>query len=191
MKVLHIDSSILMENSVSRALSSRVVERILETHPEAQVTRLDLASDDIAHLTAADLGRLAEGQDGDYVEQFLGSDIVIIGTGLYNWNIPSQLKAWMDRIVVAGRTFRYTPEGAVGLAGGRRLIITIARGGFYGENSPVRHLEHGETYLTGVFNLLGLDAIDVITADGIGVSFEARQAAIKSALAAIDKLDFA
>ena len=192
MKVLHIDSSILMDKSVSRVLSGAVVNRIRSQNSDAEVERLDLVTDEIAHLTGADLPSLAGGVDGqkDYVDQLLSADIVVLGVALYNWSIPSQLKAWMDRVVVAGRTFRYSETGAQGLAGGRRLVIAIARGGNYSEGSPIRFLEHAETYLVGTFKVLGITEIDVVAADGVGVSPEVREMAIKSAMESIEKLSF-
>ena len=198
MKILHLDSSILMDKSVSRALSSAVVDRILSQHPNAEVDRLDLVADEIPHLKAANLAGLSAGAQGDdrgapakdYIGRLLSADVVVMGVALYNWSVPSQLKAWLDRVVVAGRTFRYSEHGAVGLAGGRRLIITISRGGSYTENSPIRFLEHAETYLVSVFKILGITEIDIIAADGVAVSPEMREQAIKSATASIQKLSF-
>ena len=198
MKILHMDSSILMGNSVSRALSGAVVDRIRSQHPDAEVDRLDLVADEIPHLQASGLAGLSagakedggDGSAGDYIDQLLSADVVVMGVAMYNWSIPSQLKAWMDRIVVAGRTFRYSEHGAVGLAGGRRLVIAISRGGNYTENSPIRFLEHAETYLVGVFNVLGITEIDIVAADGVGVSPEAREQAVKSAMTSIQELSF-
>src|SRR6202040_424886 len=77
---------------------------------------------------------LAAGQA--VLDEFLATDIVVLGAPMYNFTIPSQLKAWIARIVVAGKTFKYGAQGAEGLAGNKRVIIAISRGGFYGAGTP-------------------------------------------------------
>jgi FMN-dependent NADH-azoreductase len=99
---------------------------------------------------------------------------------MYNFTLPTQLKAWIDRIIVAGKTFQYTANGPEGLAKGKRVIIALARGGFYGENSPAASLEHLETYLRGVFNFIGIDP-EFVIADGLAVSPEQREASLNEA----------
>ena len=91
------------------------------------------------------------------LDEFLAADTIVIGAPMYNFTLPSQLKAWIDRIVIAGKTFRYTENGPEGLAGGKRVIIALARGGFYSDGSPAAALEHLETYLRGVFNFIGIE----------------------------------
>ena len=100
---------------------------------------------------------------------------------MYNFTLPSQLKAWIDRILIAGKTFRYTANGPEGLAGGKRVIIALARGGFYDANSPAASLEHLETYLRGVFNFIGIEP-EFVAADGLAVSPEQREESISQAL---------
>ena len=104
------------------------------------------------------------------IEEFLASDIVVLGCGFYNFGIPSQLKSWVDRIVVVGRTFRYTEIGPEGLAGGKRVVLAIARGGFYGPGTPAASFEHAETYLRNVFAFIGIPEIEVISAEGMGLT---------------------
>jgi FMN-dependent NADH-azoreductase len=106
---------------------------------------------------------------------------VVIGVALYNFTIPSQLKAWLDRLFVAGKTFRYGENGPEGLAGDKRVIVTLARGGFYGAGSPAAPLEHAETYLRGAFTFLGVTDLEVVVAEGLRVSEDQRQAAITAA----------
>src|SRR6202012_1647604 len=103
---------------------------------------------------------LAAGQA--VLEEFLAADIVVLGAPMYNFTIPSQLKAWIDRIIVGGKTFKYGANGAEGLAGNKRLIVAISRGGFYGAGSPTAALEHLETYLRGVFGFIGIVNPDFI-----------------------------
>jgi FMN-dependent NADH-azoreductase len=106
---------------------------------------------------------------------------------MYNFTIPSQLKAWIDRIVVAGKTFKYGAQGAEGLAGNKRVIIAISRGGFYGAGTPAAVGEHLETYLRWVFGFIGVTNPEFIFADGIQVGPEHREKALAGALqAAID-----
>ena len=96
-------------------------------------------------------------------------------------SLPSQLKAWIDRILVAGKTFRYTETGPEGLATGKRVIVGLARGGFYDANSPAASLEHLESYLQGVFNFIGIEP-EFVAADGLAIGPEQREASISQAL---------
>lgn len=193
-KLLHIDSSILGGNSVSRSLSAGIVAKLKASDPSLSVTYRDLAAEPIAHLSGAHLAAAqgVEGQldpalahdlaqGGQALEEFLAADIVVIGVGFYNFGIASQLKAWVDRIAVAGKTFRYSEKGPEGLAGGKRVIIAISRGGFYGPGSPAAAFEHAETYLRGVFGFLGITDVEVIAAEGIAVGPAQREASVKAA----------
>ena len=100
---------------------------------------------------------------------------------MYNFTLPTQLKAWIDRLLVAGKTFRYTENGPEGLAGGKRVIIALARGGVYDAGSPASSLEHLETYLRGVFNFIGIDP-EFVAADGLNFGPEQRESSIQQAL---------
>lgn len=193
MNILHLDSSILGGNSVSRLLSSAVVARLRKTHPGAHLTYRDLAEIPIPHLTGAYLAAAQGPGQPDaalqanlelgrtVLKEFLAADIVVVGVAFYNFSIASQLKAWVDRIAVAGKTFRYTAQGPEGLAGGKRVILAISRGGFYGHGSPAKAFEHAETYLRGVFGFIGVTDIEVIAAEGVAAGPEERKAAIARA----------
>jgi len=100
---------------------------------------------------------------------------------MYNFTLPTQLKSWIDRIVIAGRTFRYTESGPEGLAKGKRVIVALARGGFYDQSSPAAALEYLENYLRGIFNFIGIKP-EFVAADGLAVSAEQRETAISHAL---------
>ena len=178
MKLLHLDSSIMGEGSASRAISAAVVARLLETDPTLEVTYRDLAAEPIAHMTLDAFLALESGED---VQQFLDADIVVIGAGFYNFSIPSQLKAWVDRIAVRGKTFAYGENGPVGLVTGKRVIVALARGNVSGEGSPYSAYEHAETLLRSIFSFVGVD-VEVIVAEGLGRGEEARRSAIESAL---------
>ncbi len=122
------------------------------------------------------------------MDEFIGADVVVIGAGLYNFGMPSQLKAWIDRVIVAGKTFHYTAEGKPeGLVPGKRIILTIARGGVYGGDSPMASFEHTESHLRAAFGFIGLNA-EVIVAEGIAIGPDNRAAAIAQAEAAIAQL---
>lgn len=176
MTILHIDSSITGEASVSRQVSAGIVDALVAADPAATVIRRDLVADPLPHLT---LDALA---DHTAVDEFLSADTIVIGAPMYNFSLSTQLKAWIDRILIAGATFRYGANGPEGLAGGRRVIIALARGGFYGADAPARAFEHLETYLATAFGFIGI-APEFIVADGIATGSEARETALAQALA--------
>ena len=175
MTILHIDSSINGENSASRTISAAIVDKLRQSHWGEDVIYRDLVANPIPHLT---LDAFAANLD---LDEFLAADTVVIGAPMYNFTLPTQLKAWIDRILVAGRTFRYTESGPEGLATGKRVIIALARGGFYHEGAPAAALEHLETYLRGVFNFIGIEP-EFVTADGLAIGPEQRETALGQAL---------
>lgn len=194
MNLLHLDSSILGGNSVSRAISKAAVERLTYETPGLQVTYRDLAADPIPHLTGAYLaGQSADVQHdqamqenlslgGKVLAEFLAADIVVIGVALYNFTVPSQLKTWIDRILVAGKTFHYTPTGPEGLVHGKRVILAIARGGIYSAGSPHAVFEHAESYLRAALGFIGVRDLEVIVAEGIALGPENREKVLHAAL---------
>jgi FMN-dependent NADH-azoreductase len=201
MNLLHLDSSITGPHSVSRALSVAAVDRLRATLPHLHVIHRDLAATPIPHLSGAYLaglsGAAAEHDagtqrdlalGGEILDEFIAADIVVIGVALYNFSIPSQLKAWIDRVTVAGKTFRYTDKGVEGLAGDKRVILTIARGGHYGPGAPAQPLEHAETYLRGVLGFLGVTQPEVIVSEGVALGPDQREASLKAALAQVASL---
>ena len=173
MTILHIDSSISGENSASRAISRSIVNRV-RRNDDSIIVR-DLVADPLPHLT------LDSFADSSVLDEFLDAEMVVIGAPMYNFSLSSQLKSWLDRILVAGRTFRYTDSGPEGLAGGKRVIVALARGGFYDSGSPAAALEHLESYLRGVFNFIGIEP-EFVAADGLAVSPEQRETSIRQAL---------
>ncbi|KAB0685223.1 FMN-dependent NADH-azoreductase [Burkholderia territorii] len=192
MKLLHVDSSILGRGSVSRDLSAEAVAALRARHPDLELTHIDLATTPIGHLTAAHLAAaqgapVDEALTADVVagqtalEEFLAADIIVIGAPMYNFGIPSQLKAWIDRLAVAGKTFRYGEQGPVGLCGGKKLIIASSRGGVFSEGTPAAFLDHQETYLKALFGFLGITDITFIRAEGVAMGPEARTEAIAAA----------
>ncbi|MBV9462129.1 MAG: FMN-dependent NADH-azoreductase [Bradyrhizobium sp.] len=202
MKLLHIDSSVLGPHSVSRQVSSAIVDRLRQATPGLEVAYRDLTTTPLVHLSGSHLAAMqgapssaevqAELAAGHAVlEEFLAADIVVLGAPMYNFTIPSQLKAWIDRIVVGGKTFKYGANGPEGLAGGKRVIVAISRGGHYGADTPMAALEHLETYLRGVFGFIGVTNLEFISADGIQLGPEHRDKALAGALEAATKLQAA
>lgn len=202
MKLLHIDSSPLAGNSVSRELTARAVAEWVATHPGTTVEHLDLAVDAPSHLNIDSLGfRLGANAEGlsdvqrrenviseRLVSQFLAADVVVVGAPMYNFSVPSQLKAWIDRIAQAGRTFRYTEKGPEGLAGGKTVIVASSRGGVYSSNPALAGLDHQESYLRTVFGFLGVTDVRFVRAEGVAMGAEARAKAIDAAGDAISRL---
>ena len=181
MTILHIDSSISGENSASRAISRSIVDQLRAVNPQARLMSRDLVLEPLPHLT------LAAFADSSVLDEFLAADTIVIGAPMYNFTLPTQLKAWLDRILVAGKTFRYTENGPEGLAGGKRVIVALARGGFYDAGSPASALEHLETYLRGVFNFIGIEP-EFVAADGLAIGPEQREQSISQALGQTTRL---
>ncbi|HUQ53310.1 MAG TPA: FMN-dependent NADH-azoreductase [Gammaproteobacteria bacterium] len=175
MTILHIDSSISGDQSASRTLTRSIVDQLTATQPGQRVIYRDLAADPLPHLT------LDAFADTSVLDEFLSADTVVVGAPMYNFTLPTQLKAWIDRLAIAGTTFRYTENGPEGLVKGKRVIIALARGGFYGEGTPAAALEHLETYLRGVFNFIGVEP-EFVAADGLAIGPAQREESISQAL---------
>lgn len=186
MKLLHIDSSILGENAASRPLTAAVVDRLRKENPGIEVAYRDLAAEPLPHLTlghfaAAENATREQAESQQALDEFLAADTVVIGAPMYNFTVPSQLKAWIDRILVAGKTFKYTDKGAEGLAGGKRVIVVVSRGGLYGAGSAAAAAEHVESYLKTVFGFIGVSDVEFIIAEGLQLGPDSRQAALSRA----------
>lgn len=190
MKLLHIDASALGDNSVSRQLSAAVVARFRDQLDDLQVSYRDLDAQPIPHLRGSSLAQADAAEVADaaqVMQQFLEADVVVIGAPMYNFSIPSTLKAWIDRVAVAGKTFKYTESGAVGLAGGKRVIIASSRGGIYSD-SPA---DFQEPFLRQIFAFMGIDDVEFVRAEGIAYSPKHREEAIAAALASLPDAEFA
>ncbi len=183
-KLLHIDSSALAANSVSRQLTAAIVARWQDSVPGLEVTYRDLDADPLPHLTNAILGGgdAAAAQASEAaMQQFLAADVIVLGVPRYNFGVPSTLKAWIDRVAVAGRTFKYTENGPVGLAGGKKVIVAEASGGEYAGTA----IDFVAPYLTQVFKFLGITDVEFIRAERVAYSPEHKAQAIEAALASI------
>ncbi|KAF0866671.1 FMN-dependent NADH-azoreductase [Pseudomonas sp. LD120] len=201
MKLLHIDSSILAEHSASRQLSHRVVQAWKAAQPDTVVTYRDLAGDAISHFsaatllaagTAAELRNAAQHHEAQLSAQalaeFQAADVLVIAAPMYNFTIPTQLKAWIDRIAVAGQTFRYTEAGPEGLCAGKKVIVVSTAGGLHvGQATGAAH----EDYLKVLFGFLGISDVEFVRAHGLSYGEEVRSQAMSDALAYISEQQFA
>ena len=193
MQLLHVDSAITGDQSVSRQLTARTVAAWQAAHPGTTVQYLDLAQQAPSHLSAQSLGfrtgqaaateveRNENALSEALVSQFLASDVIVIGAPLYNFSIPSQLKAWIDRLAQAGRTFMSTDKGPVGLAVGKTVIVASTRGGVYSTSEGGQAMEHQESYLKVVFGFFGITDVRFVRAEGVAMGPDAKAAALASA----------
>ena len=187
MKLLHLDASILGDRSASRAITAAIVARWRRNVPGLEVLHRDLAGQHaLPHLDAASLAKADPAEaarSARALADFLAADVIVIGAPMYNFGIPSQLKAWIDRIAVAGKTFRYTAEGPQGLAGSKQVIVAATYGGMHPVDSGRNFVE---PYLRQVFAFLGIDDVEFVNAEGLNISPEQRAYALEAANERID-----
>lgn len=198
MQVLHIDSSILGDASASRLLTAAIVDELRRENPSATVVRRDLSVESIPHLDGAiaagfratgsddfdDATRAEHARSEALVSELLASDVIVVGAPMYNFSVPSQLKAWIDRVAQAGRTFKYTENGPVGLADGKKVIVASTRGGMYSAG-PAAAMDFQEAYLKTVFGFFGITDVQFVRAERLGMGPEARAQAMEAAHAAM------
>jgi FMN-dependent NADH-azoreductase len=201
MKLLHLDSSVLNENSVSRQLTAQIVARIRENQPDIDVIHRDLGAHAPAHLSAEILAtRFVPAEQWNaqqqaeaaltesFIQEFLAADIIVIGAPMYNFSVPTQLKAWIDRIAQAGRTFKYTESGPVGLASGKKVIVASSRGGAYSTTDTLRAMDFQEDYLRTVMGFLGITDVSVVRAEGMSMGPEVKDKSLEAANQEIKEL---
>jgi FMN-dependent NADH-azoreductase len=196
MQILHLDSSLLADASASRSLTAALVRELRQRHPAASVVYRDLVAAPIAHLDGAIAAGFrpikSEGaapseehqQSERLVLELLASDVVVVGAPMYNFSVSSQLKAWIDRIVQPGRTFRYTETGPVGLAGGKRVYVASTRGGLYSAG-PLTAMDFQEQYLRAVFRFIGITDVQVVRAENLSRGAQAQAASMEAARQAV------
>lgn len=198
MQILRIDSSTTGDHSISRKLTDELVAHFIAKHPGAKVVTRDLVAAPLAHIdavTTAAIRTPPESHQGAVaaalpaeravLEEFLASDVVIVGAPMYNFSIPSQLKAWLDRLGVPGVTFSYSAEGPKGLAGGRKVVVASARGGEY---STDQLAENQESLLATFFGFIGVDDLHFVRVEKAGYGPEAVAAGMAAAKEAIAQL---
>jgi FMN-dependent NADH-azoreductase len=199
MNILRVDSAVTGQESVSRELTQAIVDHFRALDPSATVTELDLAANPLPHIDAVTTGairfpadrhdeamRAVAPAERAVLDQFLAADVVVVGAPMYNFTIPSQLKAWLDRLGVPGVTFSYSEAGPKGLAGGRKVIVASTQGGAYDLDAP---FEHHESYLRDFLAFIGVTDPVFVRAGRIGFGPEARDAAIAAARQVIAELE--
>jgi FMN-dependent NADH-azoreductase len=199
MNILRVDSAVTGEHSVSRELTQAITDHFRALDPAAEVVELDLAADPLPHIDEVTTGairwpaerhdeamRAAAPAQRAVLGQFLDADVVIVGAPMYNFTIPSQLKAWLDRLGVPGTTFSYSEAGPQGLAGPKRVIVVSSQGGTYERDAQ---FEHHESLLRDFFAFIGIDDPVFVRASRIGFGREAREAAIAAAREVIAGLE--
>ena len=195
--LLQINTSLFGERGNSSQLTRRFIERWWAAHPDGRVVVRDLQGDPLPHLDAERIGALFSKPEGRTPEQqaivdlsdaliaeLKAADIVVIGLPLYNFGIPSTLKTWFDHIARAGVSFRYTANGPEGLIGDRKIYVMAARGGFY-QGTPA---DTQTPFVTNFFTLLGIKDIEFVYAEGLNVSQESKERAMRDAGTAVDRL---
>ncbi|RUO78845.1 FMN-dependent NADH-azoreductase [Idiomarina tyrosinivorans] len=199
MNILQLDAGLFAEQSVTRQLTANIVANLQRRHPDAKVVQRDLIAQAPEHLSGEML--MAAGMDAEQrseaqqqalalteqlLEELFAADIIVVGAPMYNFTIPTQLKAWFDRVLQAGTTFKYTEQGPVGLLRNKKVIVASGRGGIYSEG-PAAALDHQESYVKAAFNFIGLDDIEIIRAEGVNLSPENKERALASAKAEIEQ----
>ena len=197
MKILHIDSSVLGGQSVTRDLSALIVDRLVAANPGAEVIRHDLTADPVPPLTGEHLAVMRMGaqpsspalasdveRGNAFIDELFAADAIVIGAPMYNFTVPIQLKAWIDRVLVAGRTFHYTADGPAGLlASSKKVYIASARGSQYANGSPLAVHDHHEKYLETALGFIGLTNVAIIRAEGVSKGEEMKSQAVADARA--------
>lgn len=184
--ILIVESSPMAEGSHSRKATRRLESQLRAKYPEAKIVHRDVASSPIPHLDADALkafaagGKEAELSDA-LTAELLASDLIVIASPMWNFGVPSSLKAWIDHVVRAGKTFAYGSSGPVGLVRGKRAIVITASGGFYSEG-PRKASDFVEPYLRGVLGFIGIEDVQSVRVEGTAISAEAAAIAADKSL---------
>jgi len=201
MQILHLDSSILRDGSASRALTKAIVTNLLNQHPGAAVNYHDLVEEAIPHLDGPigagfrplafnesdEATRREHARSDQLVNELIASDVLVVGAPMYNFSVASQLKAWLDRVIQPGKTFRYTDTGPIGLVGGKKVVIVSTRGGSY-LSGPMAPMDFQEGYLKTAFGFMGIKDLDFIRAENMSRGEDARTSSMDGALKAVSPL---
>jgi FMN-dependent NADH-azoreductase len=199
-KVLHINSSVRSEGSLSRQLSSEFVAKWKAANPADTIVERDLAANPVPHLTEQMMGAFftpAEQRNAEaafaiktsdtLVDELLAADVLVLGVPMYNFSVPSNLKAWIDHVARAGRTFQYGANGPEGLVKGKKVYVFTASGGAYSEG-PAAAYDHLVTFLRTFLGFLGMTDVTVIRAEGVAMGEQAVADAIAKSRKSIDEL---
>jgi FMN-dependent NADH-azoreductase len=198
--LLHIQSSPNLGASVSRQLSEEFVAAYRNGHPGTTVTVRDLGLDPVPHLGVDLLGGLYGAPESltpaqaaalktsdNLIAELMAADVIAIGAPMYNFSVPSALKAWIDHVLRAGKTFQYTAEGPKGLVHGKKAFLFLATGGVY-SNGPYKAFDFQENFLRSVLGFIGITDVTVVRAEGLALGEEAKAKALAEASALTEKL---
>lgn len=193
-RLLVVESSARQQGSISRQLTAEFLQRWQASHPVDQIVQRDLASTVLPHLDTDLLGgwmksaaeqtpaeQAALARSNELTEELLAADALVLAAPMYNFGIPSTLKAWLDHVLRAGVTFKYTETGPQGLLSGKRAIVLTARGGVYA-GGP---LDHQEPYLRQALAFIGIHDVQFIHAEGLNMGDEFQQRGLATARQAI------
>jgi FMN-dependent NADH-azoreductase len=193
MHILHIDSGIFAGQSISRKLAADLLQHLQSRNPGATVTYRDLVANPPAHLNADILIAAGKPEDARTAfekeqlaltqtlqDELFAANVLLIGAPMYNFSLPSQLKAWLDRVLQAGKTFRYTEKGPEGLVKNCKAYMLSSRGGSYSAG-PMLALDHQESYLKAALGFIGITDVQIIRAEGVAMGDEAKANAISLA----------
>lgn len=186
--ILHIASSSNLDSSVTRQIGAVTVAALKQTDPSIKIIERDLIKNPVPHVTPEFLGAMFTGQaeapelalSDALVDELFASNVIVLEAPMYNFGVPSVLKAWVDHIARAGKTFKYTENGPEGLLVGKKVILVLGRGGVYSEG-PMKAMEHQETYLRAVLGFLGLTDVEVIYIEGVAFGPEKTAEALSAA----------
>jgi FMN-dependent NADH-azoreductase len=195
--LLQINTSIHADHGQSSQLATQFVQAFIRSHPDTRVVLRDLAGDTVPHLSAerfaAFLAKPAERSASQhdvvaYSDALIGelkqADVIVLGLPMYNFGVPSQLKAYFDHIARAGETFRYTANGPVGLLTGKKAYIFAARGGLYAGTA----LDTQTSYVRDFLRFVGIEDIEFVYAEGLAISAETKSQGLARASAHIERL---
>jgi FMN-dependent NADH-azoreductase len=195
--ILALNSSVLGDGSASKVLVEEAVRRLLKANRGATVIHRDLGTEPVPHLTTANVAgvrgepatddeRAARALSDKLIAELQAADIIVIGAPMYNFSIPTGLRAWFDYVLRPGVTFSYSEAGPRGLLTGKRVIIVESRGGLYSEG-PAQMMDFQEPYLRTLLGFIGLTDVTFIHAERLGFGLEAREAALNTAKQALAK----
>jgi FMN-dependent NADH-azoreductase len=195
--LLQINASIHADHGQSSQLASQFVQAFAKGHPDSRIVLRDLASDTVPHLSAerfaafiAKPGERSAAQSDvvaysdTLIDELKQADVIVLGLPMYNFGVPSQLKAYFDHIARAGETFRYTASGPVGLLTGKKVYVFAARGGLYAGTA----LDTQTSYVRDFLRFVGIDDIEFVYAEGLAISAESKASGLASAAKQIERL---
>lgn len=193
--ILHIASSSNLQSSVTRQIGAATVDKLKQAHPNARVIERDLVKNPVPHASPEFLGGMFSGQPDapalalseQLIKELFASDVIVLEAPMYNFNIPSVLKAWIDQIVRSGKTFQYGAAGPEGLVKGKKAIIVLGRGGVYTEG-PAKAMDHQEPYLRTILGFIGITDVQSVYIEGTGMGPEKTKDALAGAKRTVEKI---